>query len=60
MALETLSFLFESTKVNSSAAIVHFFEFVSEKTGKEKNISIKAYNSKKNQMQFKYAKEVEE
>lgn len=27
---------------------------------KEKNISIKAYNSKKNQMQFKYAKEVEE
>ena len=34
MALETLSFLFESTKVNSSAAIVHFFEVVSEKTGK--------------------------
>ena len=33
MALETLSFLFESTKVNSSAAIVHFFEFVSENIG---------------------------
>ena len=27
---------------------------------KEKNINIGAYNSKKNQMEFKYAKEVEE
>ena len=27
---------------------------------KEKNISIMAYNSKKSQLQFKYAKEVEE
>lgn len=49
LSLKTSGFIDSYTKLGKTVEMT-----------KEKSISIMAYNSKKNQMQFKYAKEVEE
>lgn len=49
LSLKTSGFIDSNTKLGKTVEMT-----------KEKNISIMAYNSKKSQLQFKYAKEVEE